>query len=74
MAQILRIWCGGNRSVAQIELDIDLSKLSDQSIQDKIKDAIETLKDRRKFRNSDIPGFEDLVWGKQEEEHEAKRD
>ena len=60
--------------MAQIELDIDLSKLSDQSIQDKIKDAIETLKDRRKFRNSDIQGFEDLVWGKDGEEHEAVGD
>lgn len=60
--------------MAQIELDIDLSKVSEQAIKDKIQDAVETLKDRRKFRNSDIPGFEDLVWGKQEEEHEAKRD
>lgn len=60
--------------MAQIELDIDLSKVSDQAIKDKIKDAIETVKDRRKFRNSNIPGFEDLVWGKKDAEEEVKRD
>lgn len=42
--------------------DIDLSKVANEELAAKIKDAIETLKDRREARNSDIPGFEELMW------------
>lgn len=44
------------------ELDIDLVHVSDQAIKDKIKDAVETMNDRREAMNSGIPGFEDLIW------------
>lgn len=60
--------------MGQTELDIDLAKVSDQAIKDKIKDAVETMTDRREAKNSEIPGFEDLIWGKDGEEHEAVGD
>lgn len=50
-----------------IELDIDLTKATEEEIEAKIKDAIEILKDRREAKNSGIPGFEDLLWTNKEE-------
>lgn len=45
-----------------IQLDIDLSKVADDELAAKIKDAIETLRERKEAGNSGIPGFDDLVW------------
>lgn len=52
--------------------DIDLSKVATEELTSKIKDAIETLKGRREARNSNIPGFEELIWEDKDKKDQPK--